>query len=79
MKNRVMFRLLEGELIALLLDEPANRGMVLCYQHIGQHGEGTVDLVNRTKPAKLYQALLAELTSIGYDLRVVKRWNRRVT
>ncbi len=38
--TRVVYRTYPaGDVIALLLDCAANAGRVVCYQHIGQHGE----------------------------------------
>lgn len=76
-KERVIFRKWRsGDVIAWLPDNPANRGMVDAYEHIGQHGEG--DYYGCLAATKLaspeeYADLLNELTGIGYDLRVVKK------
>ena len=79
MVDRVIFRKWpSGGVIAILPDNEANPGRVDMYEHIGQHGEGDPGIVNITTPAKPheYSALHEELTSIGYDLRVMKRINR---
>lgn len=78
--TRVMFRVYrkEGDVIAILLDVPANRGRVTCYQHVGQHGEGSYSgIITDTRPATLEEAapLRAELTQIGYRLITRKRRN----
>ena len=80
MKDRVIFRKWndDGGIIALLPDNPACPGMIDMYEHIGQHGEGCPEIVQTTTLAtpSEYKDLLEELTSIGYDLRVMKRINR---
>jgi hypothetical protein len=74
--DKVIFRKFkEGDVIALLPNNEVNRGMVESYQHIGQHGEATIDIINYTtlaKPAE-YKDLLAELKSIGYNPKIYKR------
>ena len=76
--NRVVFRKFNnGDVIALLQDNPSNIGMVDSYMHIGQHGEASVEIINNTTLAKKneYKALFKELTEIGYKLKVVKKIN----
>lgn len=48
------------------------------YQHIGQHGGASPDIVQWTRPAtpEEYAPLKRELESIGYVLRVVKKFTR---
>jgi len=81
-KDRVIFRKWGkrngGGVIAMLPGDGANPDRVDMYEHIGQHGEGTPRIVGITTLAKPeeYSDLLKELTSIGYDLRVMKRLNR---
>ena len=83
MKDRVIFRkwgkVNGGDVIACLPDNNANPGMMVMYEHIGQHGDGDYcGLLGRTTPAQPheYASLLAELTSIGYDLQVMRRYSR---
>ncbi len=84
MKDRVIFRkwnirLWDKDVIAFLPDNEANPGRVDSYEHIGQHGEADyLGLLSRTKPATKdeYQDLYDELTSIGYDLKVMRRLTR---
>jgi hypothetical protein len=68
------------ELIAFLPDEMANIGRVLCYVHIGQHSEADLRFYAKGKPedenTPEAQALIAELRSIGYNPRMVKRLTR---
>jgi hypothetical protein len=75
--TRVVYRAWpNGEVTALLLDVPANPGMVACYAHIGQHGEGQYyHVIGQTRPAREgeYAALHRELTTIGYELTVRQR------
>jgi hypothetical protein len=81
--DRVIFRVWKGQpktTIAFLPDAEANPGMVMAYEHIGQHGEADYEgCLLETRPAKLndYSALLQELESLGYSLRVMQRrsWN----
>ena len=65
-----------GDVIALLLDVPANKGRVMMYEHVGQHGEGSYfGVMGSTRPAKddEYSNLKRELESIGYRLILRKR------
>jgi hypothetical protein len=79
--ERVIFRIWrDGHVIALLPDVEANPGMCMMYEHVGQHGEGDPrHVVSKTRLAtpEEYAPLLAELRRIGYNLRIVKRMNRR--
>ena len=68
----------DGDVIALFPGLPGDNSPNTCssYQHIGQHGAASVDLVGDTKLAtpEEYAPLQAELVRIGYaDLRVIKR------
>jgi len=75
--DRVIFRkFADGEVIAWLPDNLANRGRCDSYMHIGQHGEGVYPAVTKPASPKEYALLLKELTAIGYKLRVVKRLSR---
>ena len=91
--TRVIFRTYpkERDVVAILLDAPANRhrlfeahvaiaarGYVVCYQHLGQHGEGHYrHLIDGTRPAtpEEYEPLKQELQQIGY--RFTKIHQRR--
>ena len=75
MKDKVIFRTWKdnGEVIALFPEIPSDRNGYYCtsYQHVGQHGGGSVALTMvHTKPstAEEIAPLAAELTSIGYVL-----------
>jgi hypothetical protein len=80
--TRVIFRRWKdnGDVIAVLLDVPANHGRVVCYEHVGQHGEGDwYAIVSQTTPAtpEEYAALSRELTKqVGYSLAVRRRYQR---
>lgn len=81
MKDRVTFRRWKDSpktVIAILWDRPANRGMNLMYQHIGQHGEGdAAGVIERTIPATFAEQdvrnLFDELEGGGYELVIVEK------
>lgn len=79
MRDRVIFRKWGKRngsgVIAMLPDNEANAGNIDMYEHTGQHGEGVRNIVGITTLATEpeYRDLLTELTSIGYNLRVMKR------
>jgi hypothetical protein len=64
------------DVIAFLLDCPANPNWVLSYMHVGQHGEASNDFFRECTLAtpKQYADLKAELEWLGYDLQVRKHW-----
>lgn len=64
----------DGDVIAFILGYPCNAGMVMSYQHVGQHGEASVDLIDELEPCtdEELKPLLDELTSIGYIVTVDK-------
>jgi len=69
----VVFRMFpEGDVIALFPGEAAGRGLINSYQHVGQHGPATPNLLKMLRRAtpKEYAPLLRELRRIGYCLRV---------
>ena len=65
------------EVIAFLLDAPADCGNILTYMHVGQHAEATVDFYRHcwTASPDEYADLKAELEVIGYELIVLKKCN----
>lgn len=77
--NRVIYRVDKrdpSESIAFLPDVEANRGMIVCYAHVGQHSEGSIDYYrSNTKAPKPGQALALhkELTRIYGKLDIRKR------
>ena len=78
--TEVVFRKFKdnGDIIALFPYVREYNYHVLSYMHIGQHGasdyypDGTIP----AKPEE-YQSLFDELTSLGYNLKVIKRANHR--
>lgn len=69
----VIFRVLNGEVMAVLPDESANYGCFMSYMHIGQHSECSNDLASYTRPATEdeYVDLYAELIDIGYEVHAM--------
>jgi hypothetical protein len=68
----------DSDVFALFPVLPADNAGYLCtsYQHIGQHGAADYGhCVRNSRPAKEAEAadLLAELRSIGYNPRPIKR------
>jgi hypothetical protein len=67
-------------IIAFLPDEPSNFGRIMSYEHIGQHGEASIEFYQNTEAtdetSPEAQSLIAELRSIGYNPRIVKRLTR---
>jgi hypothetical protein len=76
-KTRVVFRRFCGEVIALFPDIDEGFGDCLSYTRIGQHGAASRTLPRVSRPVDLSApdaaALVRELTSLGYDLQIVKR------
>jgi len=75
--QRVIFRKWKQapSVIAFFPDQRERNGMIMSYEHVGQHGAGVYPnpLTVPAHPEE-YAPLLAELKAIGYDdLRVVKR------
>ena len=65
---------MDGEAIAFVWSAEANRGMVMSYMHVGQHGEASLSYVDDCRYARGAEEiekchdLVQELRSIGYDL-----------
>ncbi len=73
-KTRVRFVFLEDSVIALFPDEIADgKGNIASYQHVGQHGAASPDLMDipRKADALHYDALATELEGLGYNLEVI--------
>jgi hypothetical protein len=76
MKTKVVFRVWKdtGDVIALFPELPADKWGHYCdsYEHVGQHGAASPNLVSHTSPAQPeeYAALASELRQIGYDLDI---------
>ena len=68
------------EVIALFVNHKYNyQGLCMSYMHIGQHGGANYSYVlNRTKLAtpEEYSDLKTELESIGYNLKIRRKWIR---
>ena len=64
-----------GEITAVFLSKPLDRGRFVCYEHVGQHGLCDQRWVRETRPAKPaeYSNLKRELESIGYSVTVSRR------
>ncbi len=79
-KDNITIRLIntqdqESELIAFIWNASANSGMVMSYQHIGQHGEASLEFHDEDTRSLRYideiekaQELISELRSIGYNI-----------
>lgn len=75
-KVKVIFRKCkEGDIIAFFPELSANRENILCYQHIGQHGEASYLFYLDTEKAteEEYRSLLKELQTIYDDCELVIR------
>jgi len=73
MKTKVVFKILEGNVIALFPDIRESGNTILSYMHIGQHSAAArcwlYELVDAT--VAQYSQLKKELISIGYDLQLI--------
>ena len=80
-ETRVVFKMLEEEPIAFLIDVEANPGNVMSYMTIGQHGEASINCTKDCRLAKEeeYKALREELESIGYRLYLRNKFPPRFT
>lgn len=71
----------EREVIAFFPGATANPGNIMCYAHVGQHGEACEDFYTRNcRPCtrKEYLPLKHELENcFGYRLKIVKRITRK--
>ena len=78
-KTKVIFRQWKnGDIIALFPEVACDILGYNCqsYMQVGQHGAASPDLVVDTKPVKNedYTNLFNELTVLGYDLKIVKKF-----
>lgn len=72
----------QNDIIAFFISEKRydwnnRQELIGCYQHIGQHGEATVDYMENdtvSASAEEYEALKNELERIGYDLIDMTGW-----
>ena len=64
----VIFRVFEDGDVIALWEENTQSKWLMCYQHIGQHGEASRELVDELRPAtqEEKEGLILELNSIGY-------------
>lgn len=65
-----------GEVVAFLPELPANYGKIVCYAHIGQHSEASIEYYHGTKTAlpSEYEPLNDELKRIYSDVELsIKR------
>lgn len=72
-KTRMIFRRFpEGDVIALMPDESTGTGYIGSYQHLGQHGDASRDLIEDLEPATQseIEELKNELEKIGYNIEV---------
>lgn len=76
--TKVVFRKFkDGMIIALFPELVEGPGMIMSYEHVGQHGVASVLIVGDTKPASPseYDALYKELEGLGYRLEVRRKLN----
>jgi len=83
-KTKIIFRKYkEGDIVALFPELPGSNDYGTCtlYQHIGQHGHadinGVIDCTTLVTEQE-YAPLFAELTAIGYNLQVCKRYTYKM-
>jgi len=81
-KTKVVFRKFkDGEIIALFPFETQNyKNDCLSYMHLGQHSEASYFYcIQISKPAteKEYKDLFNELSEIGYNLQIIKRFIKK--
>lgn len=65
-------------LIAIMPYEVELNGSVTVYQHVGQHSSGDYNhMIATSRPANEFEIadLKAELTSLGYNVKVAKKRN----
>ncbi len=81
----VMFRFdtskdFKGTIFAILPHDCCDfKGNVTYYQHVGQHSGGNYNhMIKTSRPATTTEAisLKAEMESIGYNFKIVRRQNR---
>lgn len=77
--TKVIFRMFQGQVIALFPEEPGTENKYTCgsYAHIGQHGSATPMIVidgSQRATAEQYANLKRELELLGYRLQVIKRY-----
>ncbi len=75
----VIFRTFSnGDCIAMFPEIATDTMGYMCqsYMHVGQHSAANPNLVFCTTPSRPseYKALFKELTELGYDLKIIKRF-----
>ena len=69
------------EVVAFFPGASANKGMVMCYSHVGQHCEASYDFYLKNCRAcyeKEYRPLMKELEDLfGYRFKIMKRMTRK--
>jgi len=72
-KQKVVYRVFKGEVLALLPAQSVNYGNIAFYAHIGQHGEVDSFLTREGRLAtpQEYAPLHAELTRIYNDCELI--------
>ena len=68
-----------NDIIALFPEIYQMTGKIMSYMHVGQHSMADYHhVINKTKPAnpEEYQDLKTELESMGYNLKVRRKWIR---
>lgn len=86
-KTKVIFKKVkdgyfQNDVIAFFIDnvryDSNDRQLLIeCYEHIGQHGESSIDYMDNDTilaNAEEYEALKTELENIGYDLIDMTGW-----
>lgn len=70
----------DGSILALFPEIEEDGGLCSSYMHIGQHGAASYHKclydTFRAKPEE-FASLKSELESIGYQLKIRRRWIRR--
>ena len=82
-KTDIIFRVdntkdFKGTIFAVMPHDAERNGMVTYYQHVGQHSSGDYNhMIATSRPANEFESadLRAELKSIGYNIREVKKRN----
>ena len=83
MKTKVIFKVLEGEVIALFPELAGTNNPYrdcLSYAHIGQHSAADVRLASlkAATPAQYYRLQMELEHTVGYDLEIVTRFSRKM-
>ena len=81
-KVKVIFRKnKDGQVIAFFPEFHVQRGNIMSYMHVGQHGEASLDFYYSTKKASVqeYDALFNELKTIYDDCILVAKQKMNYT